>query len=383
MDVSQDIVDLARQWRHDLHRHPELAFEEHRTSAFVAKMLAEYGYEVRGGYAGTGVVGTLLRGTSSRVIALRADMDALPLTEQTGAPYASLTPGVMHACGHDGHVAMLLAAAKIAAARTDLDGTVHFIFQPAEEIFGGARKMMDDGLFRDIAPDDIYALHNWPGLAPGKLVARDGAMMAAFATFDIKIIGRGAHGAMPHEGADPIATTGQLITALQSITARNVSPLQSSVVSVTQMSGGDTYNVIPETVSLRGTTRWFDHSVGDLIERRLSQVAQRICEAYDCRAEVVYERRYPATINDTACAAISRRAAAAIGLDVVEADPSMAAEDFASMLEERKGAYLWLGSQREGSNPGLHAPQFDFNDAILSDGIRLWTGLLTQELARG
>ena len=380
--ISNDLIEEARQWRLDLHRHPELAYQEHRTGDFVAGKLAEYGFEVRRGHGRTGVVGTLKRGTSSRAIALRADMDALPILEQTGADHASTIAGVMHACGHDGHVSMLLAAAKLASGREDLDGVLHVIFQPAEEVEGGARAMLEDGLFTDIQPDAVYGLHNWPALTPGKAVARDGAMMAAFGTFDLDIIGKGAHGAMPHEGADPVLAAGQIVSALQAIAARNVSPLRASVVSVTQIHGGDAYNVIPETVTLRGTTRWFEPDVGDLIEKRMANVATSIAAAFDCRAELRYRRLYPATINTPEAASFMRNAATAIGLDVVDADPSMAAEDFAFMLEKKPGAYLWLGAGRQGENPGLHSPRFDFNDEVLGDGIRLWNAIVSQALAR-
>ncbi|MCO5148030.1 MAG: amidohydrolase [Aquamicrobium sp.] len=381
--LSHDFVEQARQWRLDLHRHPEMAFQERRTGDFVARMLAEWGLEVRRGHGRTGVVGTLARGSSSRSLALRADMDALPIHEQTGAAHASVNPGIMHACGHDGHVAMLLAAARLASRRDDLDGTVHFVFQPAEEVAGGAREMVADGLFRDFPAEAVYGLHNWPGLRPGEAVARDGAMMAAFATFEIEVVGRGAHGAMPHEGADPVLCAGQLVSALQAVAARNVSPLKAAVLSVTQIHGGDAYNVIPESVALRGTTRWFEPEVGDLIEERLGLTAARVCEAFGCKAHVRYERRYPATINAPQAAGFLRAAAARSGLAVVDAEPSMAAEDFAFMLEARPGAYLWLGAGKDGENPGLHSPRFDFNDAILASGIGLWNEAIGMAIGRG
>ena len=380
-ELPHDLIEEARRWRHDLHRHPELAYQERRTGDFVAGKLAEFGFSVRRGHGRTGVVGTLSRGASSRSIALRADMDALPILEQTGAPHASSVPGVMHACGHDGHVSMLLAAARLASRRGDLDGVLHVVFQPAEEVEGGARAMIEDGLFRDIAADSVYGLHNWPALAPGHAVARDDAMMAAFATFEIDVVGRGAHGAMPHEGADPVLASGQMIGALQSIASRNVSPLRSAVLSVTQIHGGDAFNVIPETVTLGGTTRWFEPEIGDLLESRMRGMAASVAGAFGCRAELRYQRRYPATRNDPARAAAMRGAAVLAGLEVVDADPSMAAEDFAFMLEARPGAYAWLGAGRDGENPGLHSPRFDFNDAVLPDGIRLWDRLVGRELA--
>lgn len=380
--LPNDLVEEARQWRQDLHRHPEMAFQEHRTAEFVAGKLSEYGFKVTRGLGRTGVVGTLSRGTSTRSLALRADMDALPIVEQTGESYASTNPGVMHACGHDGHVSMLLAAARLASLRGDLDGTLHVIFQPAEEVEGGAREMVSDGLFRQINPDAVYGMHNWPALKPGQAVALDGPMMAAFATFEVDIVGRGSHGAMPHEGADAVLAAGQVVSALQAISARNVSPLQAAVVSVTQIHGGDAFNVLPEKVVLGGTTRWFLPAVGDLIERRLSVIAKSVASAFECEAKVRYDRRYPATVNEPASAAAFRQASAAIGLEVLDAEPSMAAEDFAFMLQEKPGAYLWLGAGKDGENPGLHSPRFDFNDDALPAGIALWNQLIGQALAR-
>lgn len=381
--LSGDTIAEAVNWRRALHRRPELAFRETETADFIATRLESFGLAVRRGYGTTGLVATLSRGTSSRVIGLRADMDALPIVEASGVAHASLVPGVMHACGHDGHVTMLLAAAREIAALPDLDGTVHFIFQPAEEVEGGAREMIADGLFRDFPVDAVYGIHNWPGLKPGTVVARDGAMMAAFATFEISVTGRGSHGAMPHEGADPILAASQIVTALQSIAARNVSPLEAAVVSATQIHGGDAYNVIPESVMIRGTTRWFAPAVGDMIEARLGAVASMVAQALGARATVDYKRLYPATINTPAAAAEIRAiAGGTTGLTVEDSAPSMAAEDFAFMLEERPGAYIWLGAARDGDNPGLHSPRFDFNDAIMGDGIRLWRDIAAARLAR-
>lgn len=380
-DIPSHLVAEAKLWRQDLHRHPELAYQEHRTAAFVADELESYGYEVRRGVGETGVIGTKIWGKGQACIALRADMDALPIHEETGLPHASGTQGVMHACGHDGHTAMLLAAAKLAAGRTDLDGTLHLIFQPAEEVEGGAKRMIDDGLFSYIAPERIYGLHNWPGSAVGTVAAPDGPMMAAFGVFDIKIIGKGAHGAMPHQGADPIMAASQIVSALQTITSRNSSPLDPAVVSVTKIHGGDAYNVIPEVVTLAGTTRWFSAETGDLIARRLPEIAAHVAAGLQCSVEVTHEQRYPATINDPSAAAFIRATASETGFDVISSAPSMGAEDFSFMLEQVKGAYLWLGSAREGDNPALHSPHFDFNDAIIENGITLWTRLIAAALA--
>ncbi|MGV1907068.1 M20 aminoacylase family protein [Agrobacterium cavarae] len=370
----------AVNWRHHLHRNPELGFEETETSAFIAARLAEWGYAVTTGYGKTGLVGSLKRGMSSKAIGIRADIDALPIMEKSGVEYASRAAGKMHACGHDGHVAMALAAAKSLSSQA-FDGTVHFIFQPAEENDGGGQAMVKDGLFRDFVMDGIYGMHNWPALDLGTCVARDGEMMAAFATFEIKVTGRGAHGAMPHEGADPIVAASQIVSALQTIASRNVSPLQSAVVSATQLHGGDAWNVIPEEVVIKGTTRWFDEQVGVKIETRLSAISNAIASAFDCMAEIDYLRRYPATTNDPICAGIVRNLVPQVpGVKVVDADPSMAAEDFSFMLQQKRGCYFWLGAKKSGSNPGLHSPYFDFNDDVLPLGANMWIALVQDQL---
>ncbi len=380
--ISAGQIEEAVRWRRDLHRHPELAFQERRTSDFVARQLGEWGYRVERGYGQTGLVGTLRKGLSQRAIGIRADMDALPIAEDTGLPHASATAGVMHACGHDGHVSMALAAARAAADR-DFDGTVHFIFQPAEENEAGARFMIEDGLFRNHAMDAVYGLHNWPALAPGHLVARPDRMMAALGTFEIVITGRGSHGAMPHEGADPVVAASQVVGALQTIASRNISALEPAVVSVTQIHAGNTWNVIPEQVTLRGTTRWFDDAIGATIGRRMEAVAASIAEGLGCSARTSHVARYPATVNDPACAAIVRETAAHVaGITVTDAAPSMAAEDFAFMLREKPGCYFWLGSARDGENPGLHSPRFDFNDDILPLGASMWVALIGDALRK-
>ncbi len=380
--LSEADIAEAMAWRHDLHRHPELAFEENRTAAFIAEKLQLWGFNVCSGYAGTGVIGSLTRGTSKRAIGIRADMDALPIVEKSGVDYASERPGKMHACGHDGHVTMALAAAK-AVSKLEFDGTVRFIFQPAEENEGGGREMVREGLFTDFPVDAVYGLHNWPALDVGTCVARDDAMMAAFGTFEIELTGKGAHGAMPHEGADPVVAAVQLVTALQTIASRNVSPLESAVVSVTQMHGGDAWNVIPESMIIRGTTRWFLPDVGEMIARRMHELATSIAEGFGCTARVDYEKRYPSTINTAGNARKIRELAGSpdLGLKVLDVAPSMAAEDFAFMLQEKPGCYFWLGSRREGRNPGLHSPYYDFNDALLPIGANFWIKLVASELA--
>ena len=381
-NISSEIIVAAVSWRQHLHRHPELAYQERQTSDFIAGQLGQFGLAVHRGLAGTGVVGTLKRGTSRRVIGIRADMDGLPIQERSGLPHTSTTPGVMHACGHDGHVAMLLAAADVCARLSDLDGTVHFIFQPAEENEGGGRRMVEEGLFRIFPCDAVYALHNWPALPLGTCVARDGPMLAAFATFEIAMTGHGCHGALPHEGTDSILASCQLVSALQSIASRNIDPRQAAVISVTQVNAGDTWNTIPNSATIRGTTRWFDAQVGDILERRLTELSHSIATGFGCQAQVSYKRRSPATINDPRAADVLRAAArnSAVNFTFVDAEPSTGSEDFAFLLREVPGCYLLLGAGRSGDNPTLHSDQFDFNDELLPLGAALWVSLVRQSL---
>ena len=295
---ATQFVDEFTTWRHHLHAHPETAFAENLTSAFVAQKLQSFGLEVKTGIAKTGVVATLHgnKGAGKR-IGLRADMDALDIHETTNLPYASKHPGKMHACGHDGHMTMLLGAAKILAEAPDFAGTVDFIFQPAEENEGGGREMVNEGLFDSHPVDAVYGMHNWPGRDIGTMAMKPGPMMASYDIFEIIIDGRGCHAAMPHLGRDPITTAGQVLLALQTITARNVNPLQSAVISPTQLFAGDTWNVIPDTATIRGTVRTFAPDIQDLVEARLKTVADATAKAFDCTARVMYQRRYPATIN--------------------------------------------------------------------------------------
>ncbi len=379
--ATADLLADAVSWRHQLHQHPELAYREERTADFIAAQLAQFGLKVHRGLAGTGVVGTISRGSSRRSIGIRADMDALPIREESGVAHASSNSGVMHACGHDGHTAIALAAARVCASLPDLDGSVHFIFQPAEENEGGGRRMVEEGLFKLFPCDRVYALHNWPALPLGTCVARDGAMMAALGTFEIRIRGKGCHGAMPHEGTDAILTTAQLVSALQSIVSRNVDPQQPAVVSVTQIQAGDTWNVIPDECLIRGTTRWYDEQVGDAIEERISLLARSIAGGFGCSAEIQYQRRFPATVNDPPAAQFTREVARGLGLEVLDAQPSMGSEDFAYLLHAVPGCYLWLGAARPGENPGLHSPRYDFNDEALAAGIELWVALVRRSLA--
>ncbi len=374
-------IQEAVAWRHDLHRHPEIAYRETRTSDMIARLLDGWGWQVHRGLATTGVVATIGGGNGPR-IGLRADIDALPIHELTGLDHASTIPGMMHACGHDGHTSMLLLAARQIAAEGVAGGTVTLIFQPAEESEAGARVMIEDGLFDRFPCDTVYGIHNWPGLAPGRLVARDDRMMAAIAVFDIVISGKGGHGAMPEQSDGVIAAAARIAAAAQEIPARSLSPLTPGVLSITQIHSGSAYNICPDTAALAGTARWFDADAGDTLEQRLSEVVDGIAAAHGCTARIDYQRRSPATVNTPAEAAIAREIGDAMGLDTTTADPSMASEDFAFMLQKVPGAYLWLGGAREGANPGLHAASYDFNDAILPIGAEFWVRL-AQRATRG
>ncbi|WP_353474866.1 M20 family metallopeptidase [Salipiger sp. H15] len=376
---DHDHIAEAIAWRHDLHRHPELGFEEHRTSEMIAGLLTGWGWRVHRGLAGTGVVAQM--GQGAPVIGLRADIDALPILEATGAAHASTIPGKMHACGHDGHTAMLLLAARQIAAEGVEQGTVTLIFQPAEESEGGARVMVEQGLFTQFPMDRVFGIHNWPGLAPGRFVARDDKMMAAFSVFDIEIRGKGGHGAMPEQSDGVIAAAARAAAALQEIPARALSPLEPGVVSVTQIHSGSAYNVCPDRAVLSGTCRWFAPEAGDIIEERVRRIATAEAAAQGCTAHIDYQRRYPATINTAPEAALARDVAGEMGLDTAMVGPSMASEDFAFMLNEVPGAYLWLGAAREGENPGLHSAKFDFNDAVLPSGAEFWVRLARRATA--
>lgn len=359
-------------------RPPRTGFAEHETAAFIAGKMVAWGYDVQTGVGRTGVVASLIKGEGPS-IGIRADIDALPMTETSGVDWASPHAGRAYACGHDGHVATALAAARV-LAETPFAGTLRFIFQPAEENEGGAGAMIRDGLFTRFPVDAVYAMHNCPGAPPGTLVARDREMMAAFAVFEITVTGAGAHGAMPHEREDSLLAASYIVTALQSIAARNVSPLRSSVVSVTQVHGGEAWNVLSETAAIRGTTRWFDPAIGDLIEARMRGLAKGVAAGLGCRADLHYERRYPSTLNSAPHARRVRDVAKATGLTVMDTDPSMAAEDFAFMLDKVPGCYFWMGAARLGDNPGLHSPRFDYNDDILGDAAAFWVALARAEL---
>jgi len=387
--TTQEIADLLPDLvalRQDLHAHPELAFKEHRTAGIVAAALRELGLEVHEGIGGTGVVGVLRAGNGQRSVGLRADMDALPMLEQGERPYVSRFPGVHHGCGHDGHTAMLLGAARHLARTRRFNGTINFIFQPAEEGRGGARVMVDEGLFDRFPCDSVYALHNWPELPAGTAQTRPGAIMAAADRFDIVVRGKGGHAAQPHRTPDAVLAASELVCQLHTITSRRIPPTENAVLSVTRISGGQSHNVLPSAVELTGTVRSFDAGVQDTIEAAIRQIAQGVAQATGTRIDVEYVRYYPATINTPIEAALALRAAEAAGLQASMA-PSAAftSEDFAFMLKARPGAYLWLGqgaaSRPESSAPPLHHPSYDFNDAVLPLGIAWFAQVASLALA--
>jgi amidohydrolase len=381
-------VPEMNEWRHHIHAHPETAFEETATAAFVADKLASFGLEVHTGLAKTGVVGVLRDGdgtdSASNAIGLRADLDALHVHERSGVPYASRHEGRMHACGHDGHTTMLLGAAKAMAQRKRLDGTVYFIFQPAEENEGGGRMMVEEGLFARFPMRAVYGMHNWPRLPAGTFAMRPGPLMGAYDIFEIIVTGKGAHAAMAYTGKDPMLFAAQAINALQTIVARNLHPQDAGVVSVTQVHGGDTWNVIPQEVVLRGTVRAFKREVQDLIEQRIRGIVAGVAATFDMSATVRYERRYPALVNseaETQHAIVA--ATAVVGETNVEINPTpeMGSEDFAFMLQAKPGCYVWLGAGRGADTPNIHSPQYDFNDDVLPIGASYWVTLAEQQLA--
>ena len=364
--------------RRDIHRHPELAFEEHRTAALVADKLEGWGYAVTRGVGGTGVVGTLVRGQGARRLGLRADMDALPISEASGREWASQRPGLMHACGHDGHTAMLLAAGRRLAEDGGFDGTLHLIFQPAEEGGGGALRMMADGLFERFPCDAVFAMHNMPGVPQGHLVLREGAAMASSDYATITLTGTGGHGAMPQHAADPIVAAASLVMALQTVVSRNVDPLQAAVVTVGALHAGQANNVIPATATLELSVRALDRGVRALLEQRIRALAEAQAASFGVRAEVAWRPGYAVLVNRAAETEFARAVALELlGPDRVtlQGPPLTGSEDFAFMLEQRPGSYLLIGN---GDGPGscmVHNPGFDFNDDNIAVGSAFWVRL--------
>jgi hippurate hydrolase len=371
--------------RQDIHAHPELGFTEHRTSDVVAKQLEALGIEVHRGVGGTGVVGVLREGNGPVSIGLRADMDALPILEATELPYKSTRPGVMHACGHDGHTTMLLGAARYLAETRNFNGTVNFIFQPAEEGMGGAQAMLKDELFQRFPCDTVFGMHNHPGLPVGQFAIRPGTMMAAGAFFDIHVEGRGSHGARPEVSIDSVLVASHIVTALQAIVARNVSPIDTAVVSATAIHGGDAYNVIPQSAEIRGTVRTFKNETMSLVEENMKRTATGVAAAFGATASVDFRRLFAPLVNDPAeTAEFADVAAEIVGEQNVDRERSliMASEDFSFMLEKRPGAYINIGNGDTVGSVPVHNPGYNFNDEILPLGAAALAGIVEKKLPR-
>jgi amidohydrolase len=392
MQISKEIENIIpeiRSWRHTLHAHPELGYEEKWTSDFVADKLQSFGIEVHRGLGGTGVVGVLkgldahLGGGGNKAIGLRADMDALPMTEENDFPYKSKFDGRMHACGHDGHTAMLLGAAKLLASRNNFNGTVYFIFQPAEEGGGGGLAMIDDGLFDEFPMDSVWGMHNWPGMEEGTVAVHKGSVMAAADRFEVTVNGNGGHAAMPQATNDPVLAVTAIIQALQQIVARKQNPLDAVVVSVTQINAGSGFNIIPQKANFIGTIRTVNPATRVDVHKQFTQICEATALAYGCVADVSVIKGYPVTVNDIESSDKAIEVASSLfGKNSVKTNltPSMGAEDFAYMLEKTPGAYIWLGAGEGKSGCMLHNTKYDFNDNILPLGISYWEKLVKTEL---
>ncbi|EER59167.1 amidohydrolase [Acidovorax delafieldii 2AN] len=397
MNVIDSIVTQAASIaavRRDIHAHPELCFEEVRTADVVAQKLTEWGIPIHRGLGKTGVVGIVRGrdgGASGRAIGLRADMDALPMQEFNTFAHASQHPGKMHACGHDGHTAMLLAAAQHFAKHRNFDGTVYLIFQPAEEGGGGARVMIEDGLFEQFPMQAVFGMHNWPGMPVGTLAVSPGPVMASSNEFKITIRGKGGHAALPHTGIDPVPIACQMVQAFQTIISRNKKPVDAGVISVTMIHAGEASNVVPDSCELQGTVRTFTIEVLDLIEKRMKQVAEHTCAAHEATCEFEFVRNYPPTVNSAAEAEFARKVMAGIvgEAHVLVQEPTMGAEDFAFMLQAKPGAYCFIangeGAHREMGHGGgpctLHNPSYDFNDDLIPLGATYWVRLAEEWLS--
>ncbi|TXI94883.1 MAG: amidohydrolase [Aquabacterium sp.] len=384
--------DAMRVLRRDIHSHPELCFQEERTSEMIARTLAAWGIEVHRGLGKTGVVGVIQGRPGPRSIGLRADIDALPMTEHNRFAHASRYAGRMHACGHDGHTAMLLSAAQHLAATRDFDGKVILVFQPAEEGGGGAREMIQDGLFERFPMDAIFGMHNWPGMPAGTFAIKDGPCFASSNEFHITIRGKGCHGAMPHLGIDPVPVACQLVLAFQTILTRNLRPIETGVISVTMIQAGEATNVVPESVTLQGTVRTFTDETLDLIEERMRELSHQLSAAFGATAEFEFQRNYPPTINHSAETAFARQVMTeVVGPERVELfEATMGAEDFSFFLQNKPGAYFVIGNgdgtHREGGHGlgpcTLHNPSYDFNDELIPLGGTLWVKLAQRWLAQ-
>ena len=395
MKVIDEIVTGAAAiaaLRRDIHAHPELSFQEVRTADLVAKQLAHWGIETHTQIGKTGVVGVIRNGQSARAIGLRADMDALPVQEINTFAHASRHAGRMHACGHDGHTAMLLAAAQHLARHKPFEGTVYLIFQPAEEGGGGALEMMREGLFERFPMDAVFGMHNWPGLPLGSFALSPGPVMASSNEFKITIHGKGSHAAMPHNGLDPVPVACQLVQAFQTIVSRNIKPIDAGVISVTMIHAGSASNVIPDSCELQGTVRTFTNEVLDLIESRMREISGQLCAAFGLQCTFSFERNYPPTVNDERATALAREVMAGVvgAAHVLTQEPTMGAEDFSYMLQVKPGAYCFIGNgdgahRAIGHGEGpctLHNPSYDFNDELIPIGATYWVELVRQWLAK-
>ena len=388
--ILADAATIA-QIRRDIHAHPELCFEENRTADVVAKALTDWGIPVHRGLGKTGVVGIIQNGTSSRAVGLRADMDALPMTEHNHFPHASKHHGKMHACGHDGHTAMLLAAAKHLSKHRNFDGTVYLIFQPAEEGGGGAHEMMKDGLFEKFPMEAVFGAHNWPGMRVGVFGVNPGAMMASSNEFRITIRGKGSHAALPHLGIDPVPIACQVVQGFQTIVTRNRRPIDPAVISVTMIHAGEATNVVPDSAEIRGTVRTFSVEVLDMIQQRMQELAEHTCAAFGARCEFEFHRNYPPTVNHAAeTAFVQRVLGTVVGADnVVPFEPTMGAEDFSYFLQAKPGCYFTIGNgdgtHRDGGHGigpcMLHNPSYDFNDELIPLGATAWVRIAEEWLA--
>ena len=383
LERMHELAPEMREIRQDIHRHPELAYEEKRTAAVVAQRLRAWGVAVHEGIGGTGVVGVLEAGSSARTVGLRADMDALPIHERSGLAYESVHQGRAHSCGHDGHTAMLLCAARYLAETRRFDGRIHFIFQPAEEGKAGARAMIEDGLFEKFPCAEVYALHNWPALPAGTVATRPGAIMAAADRVEITVRARGGHAAQPHLSPDAILCAAQIVAAAHTLVGRRLDPNATAVLSLTRISGGASHNVMPAEVSITGTVRTFDGAVQDRLEKALRDVVEGTARASGCSATLEYHRYYPATINDAACAQHALEAARALlGTATLAEAPAFTSEDFAFMLNAVPGAYIWLGQGSAAKGAPLHTPGYDFNDEVLPVGAGLLASIAERRLPR-
>jgi hippurate hydrolase len=384
MPIKNRFAELQSEikaWRRDLHEHPELQFDVHRTAGIVADKLRAFGCdEVVTGIGRTGVVG-VIKGksvSSGKVIGLRADMDALPIPEETGADYASKTPGKMHACGHDGHTAMLLGAAQYLAETRNFDGTAVVIFQPAEEGGGGGREMCEDRLMERFGIQEVYGMHNWPGIEAGQFAIRSGAFFAATDIFDIEIEGQGGHAAFPHQTVDPTVVASHIVLAAQSIASRNADPIEQVVMSITSFeTSSNAFNVIPQKVTMKGTTRTMSTKMRDLVESRLTKIVEGTAENFGATGRLNYQRNYPVTVNHPDQTEFAAEVARKVAGDCGDAEMVMGGEDFAFMLEERPGAYILMGN---GTSARLHHPEYDFNDEVIPAGCSWWAEIVEQRM---